>query len=78
MNMKKLTKREKVIIGISLVVVAVVAIKFKKDAIKATAEYEDLAGKLCEGGVWKAVLVSKEEFTLVPVNCCGGGNCKLK
>lgn len=72
--MEKLTKREKVIIGVSVVAVvslAAVAIKLQNDVYKAGAHYNKLADKLCGGGVWKATDITKAGFNLIPVNCCG-------
>jgi len=74
--MKKLTKREKVIIGVSVVVVAVVTVTLQKRISTVADHYNLLADKLCSGGVWKAGEITKNGFKLIPVECCGGNCCK--
>jgi hypothetical protein len=72
--MKKLTKREKLIIGVATIAMAGISIKLNKEVFKAHMHYNILAGKLCSGGTWKATDITKNSFKLVVVNCCGG--CK--
>lgn len=71
----KLTTREKVIIGVSLVAVTIIAVKLKNEVFVANRHYNSLANKLCSGGAWKATDITKTRFKLVPaMECCG--HCK--
>jgi len=65
--MKKLTKREKVILGLSTVVLVVVGVKLKHDVFKAGAAYNRIADKLCSGGAWTAINVTPKSFNLVRI-----------
>jgi ABC-type thiamin/hydroxymethylpyrimidine transport system permease subunit len=63
--MKKLTKREKVIIVVSAVVLGVVYIKFGRRYNMAARHYNKLADKLCSGGIWIATDITPKGFNLV-------------
>ena len=67
--MKKLTKREKVILGLAVVTLVVVGVKLKHDVFKAGAHYNGLANKLCSvnGGAWTAINVTPKSFDLVRI-----------
>ena len=65
--MKKLTKREKVILGLSTVVLVVVRVKLKHDVFKAGVAYNRIADKLCSGGAWTAINVTPKSFNLVRI-----------
>ena len=65
--MKKLTKREKIILGGAAVVIIVVGIKLKNDVFKAGAHYNLLTDKLCSGGTWTATDITSKGFNLIKV-----------
>ena len=65
--MKKLTTREKVLIGCSVLVIGLVYLKLKDDVFKVGAHYNAVTNKLCSGGVWKAVNISDKGFDLIRV-----------
>lgn len=63
--MKKLTKREKVIIVVSAVVLGVAYIKLGRKYNMAARHYNKLTDKLCSGGIWMATDISPQGFNLV-------------
>lgn len=63
--MKKLTKREKVIIVVSVVVLGVVYIKLGRRYNMAARHYNKLADKLSSGGIWMATDITPQGFNLV-------------
>jgi len=67
--MEKLTKREKVILGLAAVTLVVAGVKLKHDVFKAGAHYNRLANKLCSinGGAWTAINVTPKSFNLVRI-----------
>ena len=65
--MEKLTKREKVILGLAAVTLVIVGVKLKHDIFKAGAHYNGLANKLCSGGAWTAINVTPKSFNLVRI-----------
>lgn len=72
----KLTTREKVIIGVSLVVVAVVGIKLKRDIFQVASRYNRLAEDIISKGTVTAYDVTNTGFKLRKVVACCGGGCK--
>ena len=63
--MKKLTTREKIILGGAAIALVVVSIKLKNDVFKAGAAYNGITNKLCSGGVLKATDICSTSFNLV-------------
>lgn len=63
--MKKLTKREKVIIIVSAVVLGAMYIKLGRKYDMAARHYNKLADKLCSGGIWTATDITPQGFNLV-------------